>query len=220
MIRILLVNEMLLMGNVITAALEDEPDFHVVGCVTTVDEALERCKREDPDVLLVSTRLANQGALRLTRAIAEENLSISVLLLGLSENKERAVQFFEAGATGYVLKDDSVDDLIDKIRASQDEKAYISPKVAAALIERLSELAQLFSSLETSVIEEAGLTSRELQVLELIGQGKTNQEIADQLVIEVGTAKNHVHSILDKLNVSSRSEAASYLILFKSENND
>ena len=72
-------------------------------------------------------------------------------------------------------------------------------------------MAQVFSNVENSVAEEAGLTTRELEVLELIGEGLTNQQIAKQLVIEVGTVKNHVHSILDKLNVSSRGEAAAYL---------
>lgn len=218
MIRVLLVNEMQLMCNVITAALEDEPDIRVVGCATNVEEALRKAQQADLDVILVSTRMANDGALMLTKALTEEMSQVNVLLLGLTENKERVLRYIEAGATGYVTKDDSVDDLVEKIRALRDEKVHVSPVIAAALIERLSELAQMFASLESSVMEEAGLTPRELEVLDLIGKGRTNQEIADQLVIEVGTVKNHVHSILDKLNVSSRSEAASYLALFKSAN--
>lgn len=218
MIRVLLVNEMQLMCNVITAALEDEPDIRVVDCATSVAEALRKAQQADLDVILISTRLADEGALVLTQALTEEQPSVSVLLLGLTENKERVLRYIEAGASGYVKRNDSVDDLVEKIRALREEKVHVSPKIAAALIERLSELAQMFASLESSVVEEAGLTPRELQVLDLIGKGKTNQEIADQLVIEVGTVKNHVHSILDKLNVSSRSEAASYLALFRSVN--
>ena len=83
------------------------------------------------------------------------------------------------------------------------------------MIERISDLAQMFSDIESSVTDEAGLTSRELEVLELIGKGLPNQQIAKQLVIEVGIVKNRIHSILEKLNVSSRGEAVAYLAFIK-----
>jgi len=121
----------------------------------------------------------------------------------------------EAGATGYVLKDDSLDEMIENVRAAVDDKVFVSPTIAAAMVERLSDLAQMFSNVENSVTDDAGLTPRELEVLELIGEGLTNQQISEQLVIEVGTVKNHVHSILEKLNVGSRGEAAAYLAFIK-----
>jgi DNA-binding NarL/FixJ family response regulator len=82
-------------------------------------------------------------------------------------------------------------------------------------MERLSNLARMFSDVENNITDPTGLTGRELEVLELIGRGRTNQQIAEELVIEVGTVKNHVHNILDKLNVSSRGEAAAYLAFIK-----
>jgi DNA-binding NarL/FixJ family response regulator len=220
MVRVLLVHEMLLMCNILTAALEDEPDIRIVGYATTVAEALKKSKREDVEVVLVSTRMANQGALQITRALTERRPGISVLLLGLTEKKERILKYIEAGASGYVLENDSVDDLITKIRAAHDDLAYVSPAVASVLMNRLSELAQMFAVLENSEVGEAGLTPRELEVLELLGQGKTNQEISERLVIEVGTVKNHVHNIFEKLNVNSRAEAAAYLALFNTTDNE
>lgn len=214
-IDILLVNEIRLMGNVISAVLEDEPDFHIVACVTSVDEALKIVQDRAVDVVLVSTRLPDRGAIKLTSAIAEIAPETKVLALGLTDDKKRVLRYVEAGATGYVLKDDSLDVLLNTIRASQQGKAYVSPEIAAAMMKRLSDLAQLFSDIENSVTEDAGLTSRELEVLELIGQNLTNQQIAEHLTIEVGTVKNHVHSILEKLNVSSRGEAAAYLAFIK-----
>ena len=210
-INILLVNEIRLMGNVIVAALEDEPDVNVLGCVTSIDEALKIVNENAVDVALVSTHLPEQGAIKLTKAITELAPDTKVLALGLTEEKKRVLRYVEAGATGYILKDDSLEDLIDKVRAVQDDKVYVSPKIAAAMMERITDLANVFSNIENSVADDAGLTTRELEVLELIGEGLTNQQIAEQLVIEVGTVKNHVHSILDKLNVSSRGEAAAYL---------
>jgi len=210
-INLLLVNETHLMGNVIAAALEDEPDIRVVACVTGPEDALQIVRDRDVDVALVSTRLPDQGALKLTSAITEMKPSTKVLALGLTEEKQRVLRYVEAGATGYVLKDDSLEDLIETVRGAQDGKVFVSPQIAAALMERLSNLARMFSDVENNVTDPTGLTSRELEVLQLIGQGRTNQQIAEELVIEVGTVKNHVHNILDKLNVSSRGEAAAYL---------
>ena len=214
-INILLVNEIRLMGNVIAAALEDEPDFNVVGCVTSTDEALKIVQEQEVDVALVSTRLPDQGALKLTSALTELAPATKVLALGLTEEKKRVLRFVEAGAAGYILKDDSLDEMIDIIRAVEEGKVFVSPKIAAAMMERLSSLAQMFSEVENSVTDDADLTPRELEVLQLIGEGLTNQQISEQLVIEVGTVKNHVHSILEKLNVASRGEAAAYLAFIK-----
>jgi DNA-binding NarL/FixJ family response regulator len=214
-IDILLVNEIRLMGNVIAAALEDEPDIHVVASVTNIDEALKIVKEKAVDVALVSTRLPDQGALKLTQAITELAPATKVLALGLTEEKKRVLRYVEAGAAGYVLKDDSLDEMIETIRAAEEGEVFVSPKIAAAMMERLSDLAQMFSDVENSVTDDADLTDRELEVLDLIGEGLTNQQISERLVIEVGTVKNHVHSILEKLNVSTRGEAAAYLAFIK-----
>jgi len=214
-IHILLVNETLLMGNVIAAALEDEADIVVVGRVTNVEDALKLVQEKDVDVALVSTRLPDQGAIKLTSAITDLAPDTKVLALGLTEERKRVLRYVEAGATGYILKNDSLDDMIENVRAAVNDKVFVSPKIAAAMMERLSDLAQMFSDVENSVTDDAGLTPRELEVLELIGEGLTNQQISEQLVIEVGTVKNHVHSILEKLNVGSRGEAAAYLAFIK-----
>lgn len=214
-IRILLVNEIRLMGSVIAAALEDEPDIQVVARVTSPEEALKVIQETEVDVALVSTRLPDGGALRLTSAISDLAPSTKVLALGLSEEKKRVLRYVEAGAAGYILKDDSLDEMIDTVRAVQEGRVFVSPEIAAAMIERLSDLAQMFSDVENSVTDASDLTPREMEVLELIGEGLTNQQIAERLVIEIGTVKNHVHSILDKLNVSNRGEAAAYLTVIK-----
>lgn len=214
-IHLLLVNESGLIGNVIRAALEDEPDLKVVASVTNAEEALKVVQEQVIDVALVSTRLPEQGALKLTSAIAQLAPSTKVLALGLTEEKKHVLRYVEAGATGYVLRDHSLEDLIETVRAAQDGKVFVSPQIAAAMMERLSNLARMFSDIENNVTDTTSLTSRELEVLELIGKGLTNQQIAEKLVIEIGTVKNHVHSILEKLNVRTRNEAAVYLAFIK-----
>lgn len=214
-INLLLVNETRLMGNVITAALEGEPDINVVACTTNIDEAMQIVREQNVDVALVSTRLPDQGALKLTSSITEFKPSTKVLALGLTEEKQHVLRYVEAGATGYILKDDSLEGMIETIRAAQDGKVFVSPQIAAAIMERLATLARLFSDVESSITDTTELTARELEVLKLVGEGQTNQQIAEHLVIEVGTVKNHVHNILDKLHVSSRGEAAAYLAFIK-----
>jgi DNA-binding NarL/FixJ family response regulator len=164
---------------------------------------------------LVSTRLPDQGALQFTRSLSKSNSPIKVLVLGLNEVKEQILPFIEAGAVGYLLKDDSVEHMIECIRNAQENQAIVSPKMAAVLMSRVVELARLLSEIKPTGYESNGLTPREMEVLALIEKGCSNQEIADRLFIEVGTVKNHVHSILEKLEVGNRYDAAAYLSLIQ-----
>ncbi len=211
MIRVGLVNSIRVLGNVIAAVLANEPDITVVGSTTSIEEAVSLASR--CDVLIVSTRLPEYGALRTTQLIAQANLPAKVLLLGLAESKEEVLQYVEAGAAGYVLQDDSVDALLMKLRNTYAGSAVISPEIAGALLSRVAELAQDSERTGELPAPSLDLTAREQEILRLIGRGLSNHEIAQQLVIEVGTVKNHVHHILRKLNVADRQAAAAYLEL-------
>jgi DNA-binding NarL/FixJ family response regulator len=213
MIRVVLVNALRILCNVIAAVLDNEPDIEIVGCTTTMDEALEMARR--CDVLVVSTLVPDDVAFRITQAVIQSSLPAKVLILGLAESKEEILRYIEAGAAGYVLQDDSVDDLLVKVRTTYDGQALISPEIAALLMSRVSELAQVSAETGDKPDIAVDLTPREREILTLIGQGLSNQEIAAQLVIEVGTVKNHVHSILEKLNVSSRRDAVRFLAQLK-----
>lgn len=211
MIRVLLVSEMGLVSNLIASFLEDESDIEVVGRTTSPRSALDHLAQAD--VVLVSTRLPDGGALSLTEAAVERETSAKVVVIGLRESEQEILKYVEAGADGYVLRDNSADTLLEKVRAADQGEALVTPDIAYALMSRLTELAQLFSRVETGLDRPVELTPREQEVLGLVGEGLTNQEIADRLYIEVGTVKNHVHSILQKLDVNSREDAAAYLAL-------
>jgi DNA-binding NarL/FixJ family response regulator len=211
MINILIVHEYELMCHIISAVLEDEADINIVGTATNQKNAMELIQRGYIDIILVSTRLPDQGALRLTRKLLKEKPDVKIIALGISENKERILQFVEAGVNGYVLQENSLDDLISTIRAVHTDRAFVSPEIASALIDRVSSLTLAFESIGASVPAAVDLTDRELEVLKLLDQNLSNKEIAERLVIEVGTVKNHVHSILGKLGASTREEASALL---------
>lgn len=215
MINLFLVHEIPLISNILRCALGDEADINIAGEATTLLEALEGVHINDVDVVLVDARLSDQGALKLIYELNEFRPDVKVVVIGLVEKKEAVLHFLEAGADGYVAKDSTLQELNTAIRLAYQNQAVVPPRIATALMERLSEYARIFSGLERGVINSAGLTPREMEVLELLGQDMTNTDIADALYIEVGTVKNHVHSILNKLNVTSRGEAANYLALIR-----
>jgi DNA-binding NarL/FixJ family response regulator len=215
-IKILLVIEVRLIADIFASALEDEPNIEIAGWASTMEGALQFLELQKADVALVSVGLPNQDALKLTRTIMETAPSMKVLALGLSEeNHHDTLRYIEAGAAGYILKNSSLKELMEVIRLAQKGEAQVSTRMAGAMMERLFRLARIFSAVENKFDGDVRLTSRELEVLRFISEGFTNQEIAARLVVEVGTVKNHVHRILEKLSVSSRQEAASYLAFIK-----
>lgn len=216
MIHVLLVNEFRLMANVITSVLEGEPDITVVGRATTVEQTLQLAPASD--VALVSTRLPGNSALQLISRLGREHPHVQVLILGVAETEWEIMQYVEAGAVGYILKDDTVEELLRHIRACERGRSMVSPEIARALMQRVADLASVIDT-AASIPDTASLTQREQEILRLIANDMSNQQIAADLVIEVGTVKNHVHNILRKLNVSSRRDAVAYLTLMDSDMN-
>jgi len=215
-IRVLLVIEVRLIADIVASVLQEEPDIEIAGFVSAREDALALIQTQNVDIVLISASLPGQGALILTHAIMECSPSTKALILGLSgENQHDTLRYIEAGAAGYILKDSSLKEFIEVIRLAQKGEAQVSTRIAGAMMERLFRLARVFSAVKNRMDGDIRLTSREFEVLQFIGEGLTNQEIAARLVVEVGTVKNHVHRILEKLNVNSRQEAASYLAFIK-----
>ncbi|HXF63212.1 MAG TPA: response regulator transcription factor [Caldilineaceae bacterium] len=213
MIRTLIVHDVCLISDLLAKALNDQDDIVVAGRVASPEAALEFLKENEVDVVLVNILLPEQGALGLTKTIAKKFDYVKVVVTGLLESRTAILQCLEIGAAGYVQQDDSVDDLIIKVRHVARGEALVSPQVAGALIARLAELKRLATELngyqEISLQDQCTeLTAREREILDLIGKGYTNQRIADELIIGVGTVKNHVHNILEKLDVHTRKQAA------------
>lgn len=210
MIRILLAHPSRLVCDSVRTALDSIDNVYVVGCATTQEEL--NFLLPHGNVVLLGSELDQANAFQILDDLRLTHPDTKVLILGLDNQPEIIIQYIEAGAAGYILQNESVDDMVQKLQAANEEKAIISPMIAAAMMDRLSQLANMetplaFMNARKPQIDE--LTNREEEVLQLISDGFTNQEIAEELIIECGTVKNHVHNILKKLDVSSRYEAAS-----------
>jgi DNA-binding NarL/FixJ family response regulator len=213
MIRTLIVHEVCLIADLLSKTLNDQADITVIGSISSPDEAVAYMEKKECDVLLVNILLPDQGALNLTKTVAKRFPNVKTVMTGLLDSKTAILQCLEMGAAGVVQQDDSVDDLITKVRHVAKGEALVSPQVAGVLIARLAELKRLATELngyqEISLQDQCTeLTAREREILELLGKGYTNQQIADELIIGVGTVKNHVHNILEKLDVHTRKQAA------------
>jgi DNA-binding NarL/FixJ family response regulator len=207
MINVVIVNKSRLSCNLIAAALRQEPDMHVTACADSLHEALGLLQQCPCDVVLVSANVSEREGLDLMQAMRSIS-SAKVLVMGVATAEEVILHYVEAGASGYVFEEDALAALLRNIRAVHGDEALVSPELAASLMARLSELALQRSAPLPGFNASFDLTPREEEVLDLIGNGLSNQEIAERLVIEVGTVKNHVHSILKKLDVNSRHDAA------------
>jgi DNA-binding NarL/FixJ family response regulator len=212
MIRVLIVNEVRLLADIIASVLEDEDDIEVVGCSPSFEEALELIENNHIDVVLLSLKKKKQNALLLTKRIDQASPDADLVVYGLSGAEDHILPFIEAGADGIVKEKESAKDLIRTIRLVQQKKARFSPEVTRSLIDRISELSRLNAGPKTNTLPTKDLTNRELEVLACLGKNMTNKEIAEELVIEIGTVKNHVHHILKKLDVNTRGEASEYLL--------
>jgi DNA-binding NarL/FixJ family response regulator len=212
MIRILLAHPSSLVCDSLRTALDEVEDTYVVGGVRTAEELYFLLPHGN--VVLLATELKDATAFDILKEMHKTYPQIKVLILGVDEQPETIMRYVEAGADGYILQDDSTKVMVEKLQAAQGEKAIVSPNVAAAMIERLNELARMetppaFVEARESRLDD--LTEREMEVLRLVDRGFTNKRIASELYIVRGTVKNHVHNILKKLNVDNRREAASIL---------
>ena len=159
-----------------------------------------------PDLVLIDT--STVVCLAAIRAFRVALPDVKIVALGVPETDQDVIDYAEAGVSAYATTEQSVEELVAAIEGAAHGEALCTPRAAAALLARLAALA---AEREPRVVETARLTAREQEILRLIDQGLSNKEIAHELFIEVATVKNHVHHILGKLKVKTRSEAAAIM---------
>ena len=203
--RVLLVADIRLYREGIESVLADREPLEVVGAARDADEAVELAAAVQPDIALVDVAMAD--AVAGVRAIRRAVPGVKILALTVAETEAEVLTCIEAGVSGYVTRESSVDDLVAAIQSAGRDEMLCSPRIAATLVRRVAALA----AGATRARPEAVLTGRELEIVGLIDEGLSNKEIATRLLIEVPTVKNHVHNILEKLQVRRRADAAAAL---------
>jgi DNA-binding NarL/FixJ family response regulator len=177
--------------------LNSQPDMEVVGAASSGGEALEILRPGSTDLLLLDLRMAGMGGIDTLNALKRAKIETRVIILTSYESDEDIYRAVQAGAQGYLLKDAPQSDMIEAIRAVHNGERYFPRHIAARLAERMTR---------------TNLTARELEVLRILARGLTNREIGYALNISGNTVRNHVNSIIEKLEVSDRTEAATIAI--------
>lgn len=202
---LLIVADVRLYREGIQASLSSLPQFSVLGGVSTADEARELGASIPPDIIIVD--MATRNSLAVVRALRSDFPTTHIVGFGVDEVEGEVLACAEAGLSGYVNSDASLDELVAGIESVHRGELLCTPKMAATLFRNL----ELRRREEETPPKHVVLTAREREVLRLLDEGLSNKEISARLNIEVSTVKNHVHNLLDKLQVTSRMQAAARL---------
>ena len=204
-IRVMLVDDHNVVRSGLATFLRAYDDLELVGEAKNGLEALNLCHIKKPDVILMDLMMPEMDGIAATRAILAGYPEIRIIAMTSFEEEELVQGVLAAGAMGYLLKNVTADDLAKAIRDAVSGRSTLSPEAATALIHATRPTKQ----------PSFDLTEREREVLNLVVQGHSNQQIAEAMVISVATVKAHISSILSKLQVSSRAEAIAYAIKHK-----
>ncbi|MCB0010638.1 MAG: response regulator transcription factor [Anaerolineales bacterium] len=210
-IRLILLGETELINAFICDALRAHPDIEVIETLTSLAELRRLLEDQICDVVMIHARDGRHLGLSAVYWLNSNYPKLRALVFDLPLVAGVIVPYLEAGARGYVSREDNVAEMVRKIQGVYENRPVICPEITGLLMVRLTELAENRGNPGMNLRMVAKLTRREREVLCLLGQELSNQEIAAQLFIELGTVKNHVHRILKKLKVGSRHEAVAFL---------
>lgn len=210
-IRVLVVDDHALFRRGLEMVLAQETDIEVVGEAGDAEAAVDRAAELLPDVVLLDVRMPKGSGIEACVAIKEVAPSARIIMLTISDEEADLYEAIKAGATGYLLKEISIDEVAAAVRAVHDGQSLISPAMASKLLTEFALMAKR-SHERTQQVPTPRLTERELEVLKLVARGLNNRDIARELFISENTVKNHIRNILEKLQLHSRMEAVVYAV--------
>jgi len=209
-IRVLVVDDHALFRRGLEMVLEQEPDIEVVGEAGDGSQAVQKSIETAPDIVLMDVRMPKGSGIEACRAIKEAVPSAKIIMLTISDEELDLYEAIKAGATGYLLKEISIEEVASAIRAVQNGQSLISPSMASKLLTEFAIMVKRGD--EKEQVPTPRLTDREMEVLRLVARGLNNRDIAKELFISENTVKNHVRNILEKLQLHSRMEAVVYAV--------
>ena len=207
MLKILLVDDHEVVRIGIKALLSNYPGFEVVAEAESADEAVKKAKEYKPDAVIMDIRLPGKSGIDATKEIVDTLPETKVLILTSFAEDELLFDAINAGAYGYILKQIGSDDLINALEAIGRGEALLDPALTQKVFKRVREAAR-----KATDEAFATLSDQEIRILSLISKGQTNKGIAAEIFLSEKTVRNYVSSILSKLNLKTRSEAAAYAV--------
>ena len=205
MIRILIADDQALFREGLKTLLTTQPDFLLVGEAGNGEEALKLSVQTHPDIVLMDLRMPILDGVNATRRMTSQLPGSKVIVLTTFDDDETVFDELRAGAVGYLLKDVSSEKLFEAIRAAAKGEYFLQPSITTKVITEFTRISHPSPADVTPLPEP--LTARELDIIRLVATGASNKEIAEKLVIAEGTVKNHITSILGKMNVKDRMNA-------------
>lgn len=213
MLKILLVDDHEVVRLGLKSLLARYPEFEVVAEAATADEAVSLTERYKPDVVVMDIRLPGKSGIEATREIVEKGGDSKIIMLTSYADDELLFDAISAGASGYVLKQIDSGELITALQRIGSGESLLDPAVTQKVFKKMRE-----NSLKAEMEAFGGLTDQELKVLALVAKGKRNKQIAADVFLSEKTVRNYVSSILSKLSLSTRSEAAGYAVKHRISN--
>ncbi len=204
-IRLLVVDDQTVVREGVVAILANYSDIEVVGQAEDGSQAVKLAQQTQPDVILLDLVMPNMDGLTAIPKIKEMAPETRILVVTAFAENDRVYQAIKAGALGYILKDATREQLLQAIRDVAQGRASLQPSIAVKLIQEINHPSELLYTADP-------LTRRELETLRLIARGMSNQEIATELVVHERTIAKYVSSILDKLQLANRTQAALYAL--------
>jgi DNA-binding NarL/FixJ family response regulator len=207
-IQVLVIEDNRLVRDGLAALLGDHPDLKVVGAVANASVGLAQMRETKPDVVLVDAALGNGDSHRLVRDLRKEGPETRVIVMDLLPVQEDVIEFVRAGANGFIVKDATIDDFVTTIRSVSHGAGVVPQSLTGTLLSHIADQALMRKG--PAVLQAVRMTKRERQITDLIAEGMSNKEIAQQLNIALYTVKSHVHNILEKLALHTRLQIAAH----------
>jgi DNA-binding NarL/FixJ family response regulator len=209
-LRLMLVEDNRLLREGLTEMLKKQQDMNVVETAGDGENIMSIINRHKPEVVLLDLGLRSRNSLNLVKLIKKKSSATKVIMMDLIPLQADVFEFVQAGVSGFILKDATVNDFLKTIRSVAKGRQILPPNLTGSLFSQIVEQA-IIESKPSILIDSVRLTKRERQVIELISDGYTNKEIAQQLHLSTYTVKSHVHNILEKLALNTRVQIAKYL---------
>jgi DNA-binding NarL/FixJ family response regulator len=210
-IKVMLVDDQKIITSGLKMILDMEADIHVTAEAHNGQEAVQLCRWQCPDVILMDIKMPVMDGVEAVKIIMADFPNVKIVMLTTFNDREFIFDAIKNGASGYILKETTPEELIDIVRKVYNGGAIIEPKAAAQIIEEFSKMASEKSGFVTDKNIEK-LSGREIEVLKLLGEGKSSKEISGELYISEGTVRNHITNILLKLDLRDRTQLAIYAI--------